>query len=83
MKDGFAPLQRTFDEQNSDIAIVNLSLVSYGFMLSTGLIADSDFRFTITTALNIAKNKEKVVISHELVLMASLLYLLKEVLWMK
>ena len=41
-EDGFAPLQRTFDEQNSDIAMVNLCL-SYGFMLSTGLIADLEF----------------------------------------
>jgi hypothetical protein len=48
MKDGFGPLQSAFDEQNSDIAMVNLSISSYGFMLSTGLIADIDFRFTIT-----------------------------------
>ena len=62
MKDGFAPLQRTFDEQNADIAMVNLCLSSYGFMLSTALIADSNFRPTITTALNMVKNKEKAVI---------------------
>lgn len=37
MKDGFVPLQRAFDEQDSDIAMINLSLSSYGFMLSTGL----------------------------------------------
>ena len=43
IKDGFAPLQRTFDEQNADIAMVNLSITSYGFMLSTGLIAESNF----------------------------------------
>jgi hypothetical protein len=66
MKDGFAPLQRAFDEQNSDIAMINLSLSSYGFMLSTGLIADSNFRFTIMTALNMVKNKEKAVIFYTL-----------------
>jgi hypothetical protein len=66
MKDGFGPLQRTFDEQNSDIAMVNLSLSSYGFMLSTGLIEDTDFRSTMTAALEMAKNKEKVVIFYTL-----------------
>ena len=66
MKEGFGPLQRTFDEQNSDIAMVNLSVSSYGFMLSTGLIADKDFRFTMTAALEMAKNKEKVVIFYTL-----------------
>jgi hypothetical protein len=44
MKESFAPLQRAFDEQNADIAMVNLSLSSYGFMLSTSLIGDSNFR---------------------------------------
>ena len=53
MKEGFAPLQRTFDEQNTDIAMVNLSISSYGFMLSTGLIADSNFSHTMATALNV------------------------------
>jgi hypothetical protein len=66
MKDGFAPLQRTFDEQNVDIAMVNLSVSSYGFMLSTGLVADSDFRLTITNAVNIVKNKEKAIIFYTL-----------------
>jgi hypothetical protein len=66
MKDGFGPLERTFDEQNTDIAMVNLSISSYGFMLSTGLIADTDFRFTMTAALEMAKNKEKVVIFYTL-----------------
>lgn len=66
MKDGFAPLQSTFDEQNVDIAMVNLSLSSYGFMLSTGLIQDSNFRLTMTTALNMARNKEKAVIFYTL-----------------
>lgn len=42
--------------------MVNLSISSYGFMLSTGLIADSSLRFTITTALNMVKNKGKAVI---------------------
>ncbi|MGC2572393.1 MAG: hypothetical protein WA364_12860 [Candidatus Nitrosopolaris sp.] len=62
MNDGFGPLQSAFDEQNSDIAMVNLSISSYGFLLSRGLIADTDFRFTMTAALEMAKNKEKVVI---------------------
>ena len=66
MKDGFGPLQSAFDEQNTDIAMVNLSISSYGFMLSTGLIADTDFRFTMTAALEMAKNKEKVVIFYTL-----------------
>src|SRR5437763_333031 len=66
MKDSFAPLQRTFDEQNADIAMVNLSLISYGFMLSTSLIGDSNFRPMITTALNMVKNKEKPVIFYTL-----------------
>ena len=66
MKDGFAPLERAFDEQNSDIAMVNLSLSSYGFMLSTGLIADSNFRLTMTTALNLVKSKEKAIIFYSL-----------------
>jgi hypothetical protein len=66
MKDSFAPLQRTFDEQNADIAMVNLSLSSYGFMLSTSLIGDSNFRPMITTALNMVKNKEKAVIFYTL-----------------
>jgi hypothetical protein len=52
MKESFAPLQRAFDEQNADIAMVNLSLSSYGFMLSTSLIGDSNFRPMITTAFN-------------------------------
>lgn len=66
MKDGFAPLQRTFDEQNTDIAMVNLSNSSYGFMMSTGLISDSNFSHTMATALNMVKNKEKAVIFYTL-----------------
>ncbi|HJT47492.1 MAG TPA: hypothetical protein VJ729_04860 [Nitrososphaeraceae archaeon] len=66
MKDGFAPLQKAFDDQNADIAMVNLSVSSYGFLLSTGLIADSNFRDTITMALNMVKNKEKAVIFYTL-----------------
>ena len=62
MRDGFAPLQRAFDEQKADIAMVNLSLSSYGFMLSTSLVAGSDFRINMTTALNMAKDRERVVI---------------------
>jgi hypothetical protein len=66
IKDGFAPLQRAFDEQNADIAMVNLSLSSYGWMLSTGLIADSSFSLTMTTALDMVKDKEKAVIFYTL-----------------
>jgi len=62
MKDGFEPLQRAFDEQNTNVAMINLSISPYGFMLSTSLIADSDFRPAITTALDMVKNKEKSVI---------------------
>ena len=62
MKDGFAPLQRTFDEQNSDIAMINLSLSAYGFILSTGLVIDSNFIGVLEAALDMARNKEKVVI---------------------
>ena len=66
MKEGFAPLQRTFDEQSTDIAMVNLSISSYGFMLSTGLIADSNFSHTMATASNMVKNKEKAIIFYTL-----------------
>ena len=62
MKDGFAPLERTFDEQETDIAMVNLSLSPYGFMLSTSLVVDSDFRVSVNTALDLARNNEKAVI---------------------
>lgn len=61
MNDGLAPLQRAFDEQNSDIAMINLSLSSYGFILSTGLVVDSNFRRVIEAALRMARIKEKVV----------------------
>jgi hypothetical protein len=66
MKDGFAPLQRVFDKQKADVAMVNLSISSYGFMLSTGLIADSDFKHTLKTALDMVKNKQKAVIFYTL-----------------
>jgi hypothetical protein len=75
MKDGFGPFQSAFDEQNSDIAMVSLSISSYGFMLSSDMIAYTDLRFTMTTALEMAKNKEKVVSStpsHGVPLAASL-----------
>ena len=62
MRDGFAPLERAFDEQDADIAMVNLSVSSYGFLLSTGLIIDSNFKNTMTTALNMVKNNDKAVI---------------------
>jgi hypothetical protein len=62
MRDGFAPLKRAFDEQNADIAMVNLSVSSYGFLLSTGLIIDSNFKNTMITALNTVKNNDKAVI---------------------
>jgi hypothetical protein len=65
MKDGFAPLERAFDEQNANIAMVNLSISSYGFLLSTGLVTDSNFKSTMTNALNIVKN-DKVVIFYTL-----------------
>ncbi len=66
MKDGFAPLERAFDEQNANIAMVNLSISSYGFLLSTGLITDSDFKSTMTNALNMVKNNDKAVIFYTL-----------------
>lgn len=62
MRDGFAPLERAFDPQNADIAMVNLSISSYGFLLSTGLITDSNFKSTMTNALNMIKNNDKAVI---------------------
>lgn len=62
MRDGFAPLERAFDQQNADIAMVNLSLSSYGFLLSTGLITVSNFKSTLTNALNMVKNNDKAVI---------------------
>lgn len=66
MRDGFAPLERAFDEQNANIAMVNLSISSYGFLLSTGLITDSNFKSTMTNALNIVKNNDKAVIFYTL-----------------
>jgi hypothetical protein len=48
MKDSFAPLQRTFDEQNADIAMVNLSLSSYGFMLSLTELRKSSYLLQTT-----------------------------------
>lgn len=62
MKDGVSRLDEAFDKQCSDIAMVNLTVSSYGFLLSTGLVVASNFRSTIITALEMVKNNEKAVI---------------------
>ena len=66
MRDGFVPLQRAFDEQNTDIAMVNLSLTSYGVLLSTGLVEDHGLSSAMAIALDIVKNNEKAVIFYTL-----------------
>ncbi|MGH9926449.1 MAG: hypothetical protein ACRD5B_13845 [Nitrososphaeraceae archaeon] len=46
--------------------MVNLSVTSYGVLLSTGLIADSSFGSTMKTALSVVDDKEKAVIFYTL-----------------
>jgi hypothetical protein len=62
MRDGLSQIENSFDRQNCDIVMVNLSKSSAGFVLGTGFIIDLSFDSTMNLAIEMVKHGEKAVI---------------------